>query len=121
MPNPPPTSGVTIRKFCGSAPNSGPIRFFTSQPPWVLAYSVHRPVALSKSATAARASSEFTTIRLLTIVSFVTCAALANSASVAALSPISQSNARLPGTSGQTCGVPASIAVGRSVAEGRIS
>ena len=120
MPKPPPTSGVTMRNFSGSVPNSGPIRFFTSQPPWVLAYSVQRPVAASKSASAARASIEFTTMRLLTTVSFVTCAALANSASVAALSPISQSNARLllhlrP----DQRRTPASIAVARSVIGGQ--
>ena len=45
-------------------------------------------------------------MRLFTMVSCVTCAALANSASVAALSPISQSNTTLFFASGQTSGAP---------------
>ena len=47
-------------------------------------------------------------MRLFTTVSLVTCAALANCASVAALSPISQSNTMLCATSGQTSGAPLS-------------
>ncbi len=45
-----------------------------------------------------------TTTRLFTTVSRVTCAAEANRASVAALSPIPQSNAMFCFTSGQTSG-----------------
>ena len=98
--------------------NTVAIRSFTSQPPWVLAYSVQRPVAASKSAIAARASIDATTMRLFTTVSRVTCVALANCASVAALSPISQSKAMLFVTSGQTSGAPGSVATDRSVIEG---
>ena len=46
---------------------------------------------------------------------------LANCASVAALSPISQSKARLCGTSGQTSGMPVSSAFAVSLTDGRIS
>ena len=61
------------------------------------------------------------TTRLFTTVSFVACAALANSASTRALSPTAQSKQMLFGACGQTCGCPGSIAPARSVTEGRVS
>ena len=36
-----------IDRYAITAPKTGPIRFFTSHPPWVLAYSVQRPEAAS--------------------------------------------------------------------------
>ena len=110
MPKPPPTSGVMTRKFAGSVLKTAPIRVLISQPPCVLAYSVQRPEAGSKSAIEARASIDATMTRLFTTVSRVTCAAVANSASVAALSPIPQSNTTLFATSGHTSGAPGPVA-----------
>jgi hypothetical protein len=59
-----------------------------------------------------------TTTRLLTTVSRVTCAARANKASVAVLSPTPQSNAMLFFTLAQTSGAPGSIAAATSVTAG---
>ena len=63
---------------------------------------------------------EATTTRLFTTVNLVTCAAWAKSASVAALSPASQSKTVLLGTLAQTGGAPASVAVARSVVLGSV-
>ena len=118
MPKPPPTSGVMTRKFAGSVLKTDPIRVLISQPPCVLAYSVQRPEAASKSPIEARASIDATMTRLFTTVSRVTCAAEANSASVAALSPMPQSNTTLLATSGHTRGAPGPVAGTTSMTAG---
>ena len=118
MPKPPPTSGVMTRNLSAASWNTcALIASLTSQPPCVLVDSVQRPAAASYSASATRASIEATTTRLLTMRTFVTRSACANSASVLARSPISQSNAWFPGTSGQTSGAPGCNAASGSVTE----
>ena len=101
MPKPPPTSGVTTRKWLfGSLKTTSASRFCTSQDPWVLVVSVQCAFAGSYSATAARASMLATTTRLFTTVRRVTWAALANSASVFCRSPACQSKQVLFGALG---------------------
>ena len=62
-----------------------------------------------------------TTTRLFTTVNRVTWAAVANSASTRALSPVSQSKQMLFLASGQTAGCPASVVAARSVTDGSMS
>ena len=122
MPKPPPTSGVMMRKLsAGTSNTSLDNRFLSSQPPWVLVRSVQRPVSASNSASAARASMEFTTMRLLTMLTRLTCAADANSCSVSSFWPISQSKTMFLSAVSHTAGEAGSMAAESSVTEGRIS
>ena len=70
----------------------GTLRIFASvtllpETPCVGTCSVKRSAALSKAASATRGSIDTTATRVLTMSSFVTCAAVANAASIFALSP----------------------------------
>src|SRR5882672_10320881 len=58
------------------------------------------------------------TRRWLRSVKRDTCAALANAASTAAWSPLSNSKARLPGISAWSCGAPARVAASKPIAAG---
>ena len=119
MPKPPPTSGVMTRNFSGSVLNTGADQVLDQ--PAALRVGVQRPAAgrRHRSRRSRRAPpSRRRRCGCSPRSGCVTCAALANSASVAALSPISQSNAMLCVTSGHTSGAPASVAVARSVMAG---
>ncbi len=73
----------------------------------------------SQSPMAARPSSGFAMIRLLTSASVTTRSALAIAASVAAASPAAQTKQVFRSASGQICAADGSVAPPVSVTEGR--
>jgi len=87
---------------------------------WLATYSVYESSAREYTALAARGSIALGISRLLTNSSFVTCAALAKAASVAALSPQPQTKQTLSGAMSCTAAA-ALLALAVSTTAGRTS
>ncbi len=111
MPKPPPTSVVRQRSFAGSILRTASASStWNTCGPWVEDHRVERSVDGSYSATTGRTSIELTTMRLFTIRTDTALWAFAKAASTAALSPLSQSNARLLGMWSNNWGAPSATA-----------
>ncbi|MNV43588.1 hypothetical protein D3C71_1353040 [compost metagenome] len=88
-PKPPPTSGAITRTLCSGRPiTKAVISSRSTCGFWLLTYSVYSSLARLYEPMAARGSIALGMSRLLTRSSLVTCAAFANAASTAPLSPM---------------------------------
>ncbi len=118
-PKPPPTSGAMTLSLCsGASPMKAERTSRATCGFWLVVKSVMASVPESYSATAARGSMAFGISRLFTRSSFVTCAADAKAASVAALSPMCQLKIVLLGATSCSCGWPGLAAFAVSTTAG---
>jgi len=87
MPKDPPTDPVSTRTFSTGTPSTSLSRLRMPNTPWQPSRSTNRPDVASNSASAERGSIAETTMRLLRIDNFVTCAAAAKAALTFSVSP----------------------------------
>jgi hypothetical protein len=90
-PKPPPMSGAITRILCSGSPATSAYTVRCACGAWVVHHRVSLPLTRSKSATAPMVSIGAGCTLGYTISSLTTTSALSNTASVAALSPASQS------------------------------
>ncbi|GAP55083.1 hypothetical protein AHiyo6_16480 [Arthrobacter sp. Hiyo6] len=124
LPKPPPMSGETIRILCSGIPATMANSVRWACGAWVVSYSVSLPLTASKSATAPQVSMGAGCTRGYTISWETTTSAAANTASVSAASPISQSKIRLsvrPSMSSRITGASGSSACRASTTGGSTS
>ena len=121
LPNPPPMSGEMIRILCSGRPATSAYRVRCACGACVVDQTVSFPLTLSRSATVPQVSSGAGCERGYSMSQDTTTSAAAKTASVAALSPASQSKmwlSRLPSMSSRITGTPGSSAFLASITTG---